>query len=61
MSLEFRCQDVGVACGSVTRAQTEDQLVAAVKAHAEDKHGVTLTDTLVDYAVAKVRSDGRGR
>lgn len=55
MSVEFACADVGVACKKVTRAETADELVAAVAAHAEDKHGVVLNATLVDYAVTKVR------
>ncbi len=58
MSLEFRCQDVGVACTKVTRAETADELVKAVAAHAKAKHGVELNSTLVDYAVTKVRSTG---
>lgn len=60
MSLEFRCQDVGVACRNVARADTADELVTAVAAHAEKKHGVTLNATLVDYAVTKVRPSGGG-
>lgn len=55
MALEFRCQDVGVACRNVARAETADELVAAVAAHAEKAHGVELNATLVDYAVTKVR------
>lgn len=58
MSLEFRCQDVGVVCKNVARAETADELVAAVAAHAEKKHGVTLNGTLIDYAVTKVRPSG---
>jgi len=56
--LEFRCQDVGVACRNVARADSADELVAAVAAHARDKHGVELNGTLVDYAVTKVRPAG---
>ena len=59
MTLEFRCADVGVACRNVAKAETEPELVAAVAKHAKDKHGVDLTDTLVDYARTKVRSSGR--
>ncbi|MBA2530541.1 MAG: DUF1059 domain-containing protein [Nocardioidaceae bacterium] len=55
MALEFRCADVGVACGNVARADTEEELVAAVAEHARTKHGVELNDTLVDYAATKVR------
>jgi predicted small metal-binding protein len=59
MTLEFHCADVGVACGRVTRADSKDELVAKVAEHARDKHGVELNQTLVDYAVTKVRqSDG---
>jgi len=55
MTLQFRCEDVGVACKNVAKAETADELVAAVAAHAQAKHGVALNQTLVDYAVTKVR------
>jgi predicted small metal-binding protein len=55
MTLEFRCQDVGVACKNVAKAETADELVAKVAEHAKAKHGVELNRTLVDYAVTKVR------
>ena len=56
MPVEFACADVGVACKNVARAETADELVAAVAAHAKAKHGVELNATLVDYALTKVRS-----
>lgn len=55
MAVEFRCKDVGVACTNVARAQTPDELVAAVAEHARTVHGVELNQTLIDYAVTKVR------
>jgi len=55
MALEFCCQDVGVDCKNVARAETADELVAIVAAHAKAKHGVELNQTLIDYAVTKVR------
>ncbi len=55
MGVEFRCQDVGIACRNVARADTADELVAAVAEHARTTHGVELNQTLVDYAVTKVR------
>ncbi len=58
MAVEFRCQDVGVACKNVARAETADELVAAVAAHAKAQHGVELNQTLIDYAVTKVRPAG---
>ncbi len=53
--LEFHCADVGVQCRRVTRADTEEELVAAVAEHARRRHGVELNDTLVDYARSRVR------
>jgi len=58
MTVEFRCADVGVACKNVAKAETADELVAAVAAHAKAKHGVELNQTLVDYAITKVRPSG---
>lgn len=58
MTLEFRCQDVGVACKNVARAETTPDLVAAVTAHAKAEHGVVLNQTLIDYAVTKARPAG---
>jgi predicted small metal-binding protein len=56
MAVEFRCTDVGVACRTVTAAETPDELVDAVARHAREKHGVELNDTLLDYAKTKVRT-----
>ncbi|MBA2739772.1 MAG: DUF1059 domain-containing protein [Nocardioidaceae bacterium] len=58
MALEFRCRDVGVACKNVAKAETADELVAAVARHAKSEHGVELNQTLIDYAVTKVRPVG---
>lgn len=58
MALEFRCEDVGVACPNVARAETKEDLVAAVAAHAKAKHHVELNGTLLDYALTKVRTSG---
>lgn len=55
MTLELRCQDVGLACTHVERAETPDELVAAVGKHAEAQHGVELNRTLADYAVTRAR------
>ena len=56
MALEFHCADVGVACKAVTTADTKDELLAKVGDHAKQVHGVALTETLVDYALTKVRT-----
>ena len=56
MGLQFRCSDVGVVCKAVTDAATKEELLAKVAAHAKSVHGVDLNDTLVDYALTKVRT-----
>jgi predicted small metal-binding protein len=53
--LEFRCRDVGLACRKKVKADDEGELVAQIADHAEAKHGVTLNETLIDYARSKVR------
>ncbi len=58
MAVQFSCADVGVACKNTATAETAEELVAAVAAHAKDKHGVELNQTLIDYAVTKVRPAG---
>ncbi|MHB1712106.1 MAG: DUF1059 domain-containing protein [Acidimicrobiales bacterium] len=54
MSVQFRCQDVGVVCRSVATAETPEELVSKVAAHARDAHGVELNQTLIDFALTKV-------
>lgn len=55
MSLKFSCADVGVVCKKSVTADTADELVAKIAAHAADAHGVPeLTQTLVEYAKSVV-------
>lgn len=58
MAVQFRCEDVGVACKNVAKADTPEALVTAVAEHAKKAHGVELNATLIDYAVTKVRPAG---
>ncbi len=55
MALEFRCADVGLVCGKEVQADSEEELVEQVAAHARKAHGVELSATLVDYARTQVR------
>ena len=55
MSLEFRCPSVGVTdCKAVTHAETEEELLELVAAHAREVHGVELNQTLINYALSTV-------
>ena len=53
MAVQFRCQDVGVACRSTTTAENTDELIAKVREHAKKAHGVDLNETLTAYAVSQ--------
>lgn len=56
MTLSFACKDVGLTdCKMVTKAETAEELLAAVAAHAKHDHGVDLNQTLIDYALTKVK------
>lgn len=55
MAVEFRCADAGLACRRAVRAADEQELLAKLVEHARDAHGVTLNETLVDYARTQVR------
>ncbi len=55
MGVQFRCEDVGVACKAVTDADSAEELLAKVQAHAKAEHGVELNQTLIDYALTQVR------
>jgi len=41
-------------CKSVTKAESAEDLVAKVAAHAQDVHGVELNETLINYALTTV-------
>lgn len=56
MSVELACADVGVACKAVHRAASREELLAKLAAHARDRHGIVLTQTLTDYAAAEART-----
>lgn len=60
-AIEFRCADVGVVCRHVTRRDTVEELLAAVRDHARQAHGVDLNETLVDYARSKATAGGPER
>jgi predicted small metal-binding protein len=55
MGVQFRCEDVGVACGAVTDAGSPEELLGKVQDHARSAHGVELNQTLIDYALTQVR------
>ena len=56
MTLRFACKDVGLTdCKKVAKAETAEELLTAVATHAKHAHGVDLNQTLIDYALTKVK------
>ncbi len=42
-------------CTSATHAESAEELLEKVAAHARDVHGVELNDTLINYALTTVK------
>ena len=56
MAKEIRCADVGFRCDVVVDADTEEELLKIVAAHAKSEHGVTdLTEEVVGKVRAAIR------
>lgn len=53
MAKVVRCRDVGFDCEGVVRAETEDEALNQVAAHAKTVHGL---ETVTEEVVAKVRA-----
>ena len=53
MAKEMRCADVGMDCDFVARAESTEELMEQVVAHAVEAHGITEVS---DELAAKVQS-----
>jgi predicted small metal-binding protein len=53
MTKVVNCRDVGFDCEGVVRAETEEEVLALVAAHAKEVHNI---ETVTDEIVEKVRS-----
>ena len=60
MTKSFECRDGGVICGAKITGETEEEVLAAAVQHAQEKHGVDLTQaqTLARYAQSLIRDEG---
>jgi predicted small metal-binding protein len=57
MAKEIRCSDVGMDCDFVTTADTTEELLGKVVAHARDVHGLTEITPELRQKVASVIRD----
>lgn len=56
MAKELRCADVGMDCDFVTRAETTEELMGKVAAHASEVHGIDeVTPELQAQVMSVVR------
>ena len=52
------CQDVGFDCDGVVRAETVDELLEQVAAHAQSVHGLTeVTEEIVQKVKSVIREE----
>ena len=60
MTKTFECRHGGVVCGAKIRGATDEEVLEKAIAHAKEKHGVDLTQsmTLARYAKSLVREEG---
>ncbi|SDB93738.1 Protein of unknown function [Raineyella antarctica] len=60
MGKELHCRDLGFDCDAVVNAESDDDVLMQVAAHAKDVHGMT-DEQLADPALLqKVRAQTRG-
>jgi len=57
MAKVVRCRDVGFDCDGVVRAETEDEALRQVAAHAKAVHNIDAVSTEVVEKVKKVMRD----
>ncbi len=50
----LKCRDVGFDCEAVVTAETIEEVLAQAAAHAQDVHGVTVTQEMVEEMGVKI-------
>jgi predicted small metal-binding protein len=57
---EFRCTDVGAACGGRVTATNKDDLERQMRQHLREVHHVEPNETILTYLATAVRHEGGG-
>jgi len=52
---ELRCADLGFDCAAVVKADTDDQILEQVAAHAQSAHSLAVTPEMVPEIRSKIR------
>ncbi len=61
MAKVLRCRDVGFDCEAVVQADSQDEVLAQVAAHAREVHGVEeVPEEVVERAIRAIRDDSQG-
>lgn len=53
MAKKFACKDIGLSCGFETSAETEEELMGKVAAHAKEAHNMQNVDA---ETMAKIKA-----
>ncbi len=60
MAKELRCRDLGIDCNQMIRAETEEQLLKKVAAHALSAHGIDVSEAhMLDEVRAAIYEVGQ--
>ena len=58
MTFVVHCRDVGFDCDGVVRAETEEELLAQVAAHAKSTHGlIEVTEEIVQKVKSVIQEE----
>jgi len=49
----FACKDIGMSCGFIAKAETEEQLLKKIAEHAKKAHNMQTID---DATMAKIKA-----
>lgn len=52
---QLQCRDAGFDCDAVVEAQTTDEVMDQVGAHAKEVHGVDVTPEMAEQVSSKIR------
>ena len=56
MGYEFKCKDIGMDCGFDVKANSVDQLIPVIQAHAKNAHGINeITPELFEKVKSAIK------
>ena len=57
MAYILYCREAGFDCNTVVQGETPDEILAQVRGHAADDHGVTVTPAMTAHVRTLIKVD----